>query len=144
MSAPASSPATGPVLAALTLEARAALGGDRLAIGRLPFRIGRDSRAQRAARTRVVTERRRTGSRPNNDLYLPDGGAQPTVSREHLRIEHNGTHYVLVDRQSAHGTLVEGKLVGGKQTGGAVRLEDGDVIIVGTGTSPYVFKFRIL
>jgi pSer/pThr/pTyr-binding forkhead associated (FHA) protein len=144
MSAPARVPASGPVLAALTPEARAVLGSDRLAISPLPFRIGRDSRAQRTARARVLTERRRPRSRPNNDLYLPEAGAQPTVSREHLQIEHNGAHYVLVDRQSAHGTLVEGKLIGGKQMGGAVRLEDGDVIIVGTGASPYVFKFRIL
>ena len=64
------------------------------------------------------------------------------VSREHFLIEHNGSHYVLVDRQSTCGTLVEGTLVGGKQTGGAVRLRDGDVIIVGSSASPYVFKFR--
>jgi pSer/pThr/pTyr-binding forkhead associated (FHA) protein len=64
------------------------------------------------------------------------------VSREHFQIEHNGTQYVLVDRQSTCGTLVEGQVVGGKQAGGAVPLRDGDVIIVGTSASRFAFKFR--
>jgi hypothetical protein len=38
---------------------------------------------------------------------------------------------------------VEGVLVGGDTTGGRARLRDGDVIIVGTSRSPFVFKFRV-
>jgi len=65
------------------------------------------------------------------------------VSREHLMIQHNGTSYVLIDRQSVCGTIVEGAEVGGRGRGGAVPLKDGDVIIVGTSSSPYIFKFRV-
>ena len=65
------------------------------------------------------------------------------MSREHLQIQHNGTHYVLVDSQSTCGTIVEGMVVGGRGAGGAAPLNDGDVIIVGTSSSPYVFKFRL-
>ena len=64
------------------------------------------------------------------------------MSREHFQIQHNGTDYVLVDRKSTCGTIVEGAVIGGGRAGGEVRLNDGDVIIVGTSQSPYVFKFR--
>ena len=87
-------------------------------------------------------DRRRPGSRPNNELYLAEPEPATNVSREHFQIEHNGAQYVLVDRQSTCGTLVEGRVVGGKQAGGAVPLRDGDVIIVGTSASRFVFKFR--
>jgi len=65
------------------------------------------------------------------------------VSRQHLQIQRNGTRYVLVDRESTCGTIVEGTVIGGQHRGGAVDLSDGDVIIVGTAKSPYVFKFRL-
>jgi pSer/pThr/pTyr-binding forkhead associated (FHA) protein len=141
-----SSPGTSPsraVLVALTPEARAALGSSEHPIHDFPFRVGRESRSTQRTAARVVTERRRTRSRPNNDVYLEERGEPLNVSREHFLIEYNGTHYVLVDRQSACGTLVEGTLIGGKNTGGAVRLADGDVIIVGGSISPFVFKFRV-
>jgi pSer/pThr/pTyr-binding forkhead associated (FHA) protein len=136
-------PAAPAVLVALTPEARTALGGTELALERFPFRVGRESRGAQRTAARVVTERRRSQAKPNNDLYLVERGEPLNVSREHFLIEHNGSHYVLVDRQSTCGTLVEGAVVGGKQTGGAVRLRDGDVIIVGSSASPYVFKFRV-
>jgi pSer/pThr/pTyr-binding forkhead associated (FHA) protein len=129
-------------LAALTPEAREALGAAEIEITRFPFRVGRESRANQRAVTRIVMERRRPGSRPNNELYLVEQEEPLNVSREHFQIEHNGTHWVLVDRQSTCGTLVEGKVVGGRHEGGAVPLHDGDVIIVGSSGSRYVFKFR--
>ena len=108
-------------LVALTPEARSAIGGADLPITAFPFRVGRDSRGKRAV-ARVLMDRRRKASRPNNELYLSE--------------------YVLVDRQSTCGTIVEGQVVGGKQAGGAVVLHDGDVIIVGTSASRFAFKFR--
>lgn len=128
-------------LAALTPEAKTAIGGAQLAIRQFPFRVGRDSRAGKRPITRVLMDRRRPVSRPNNELYLPEPDPATNVSREHFQIEHNGAQFVLVDRQSTCGTIVEGQVVGGKQTGGAVPLRDGDVIIVGTSASRYVFKF---
>ena len=136
-------PAAKAALAALTPEARTALGGPELAIAAFPFRVGRDSRGARRAVARVLMDRRRGASRPNNELYLSESGPGADVSREHFQIEHNGADYVLIDRQSACGTLVEGQVVGGKQAGGAVVLHDGDVIIVGTSASRFAFKFRV-
>jgi pSer/pThr/pTyr-binding forkhead associated (FHA) protein len=130
------------VLVGLTPEARGALGATELLITTFPFRIGRDSRGTRRVATRTITERRKSASRPNNDLYLDDKDEPSNVSREHLQIDHNGSQYILVDRQSTCGTLVEGTTVGGRNAGGAVRLSDGDVIIVGNSSSRYVFKFR--
>ena len=109
-----------PALAALTPEAKDALRGAELPITQFPVRVGRDSRGARRAVADPATN----------------------VSREHFQIEHNGVQYVLVDRQSTCGTIVEGQVVGGKQAGGAVPLRDGDVIIVGTSASRFVFKFR--
>jgi len=131
-----------PVLAALTPEAKDAIGGAELTIAQFPFRVGRDSRGSRRTVARIVMDRRRPVSRPNNELYLAEPESATNVSREHFLIELNGAQYVLVDRQSACGTIVEGNVVGGKQAGGAVPLRDGDVIIVGTSASRYVFKFR--
>ena len=129
-------------LSALTPEAKDALGGAELPVTQFPFRVGLESRGATRAVARIVMDRRRPGGRPNNELYLAEPEPATNVSREHFQIEHNGAQYVLVDRQSTCGTLVEGRLVGGKQAGGAVPLRDGDVIIVGTSASRFVFKFR--
>jgi hypothetical protein len=143
MTASAGTPPPRPVLVGLTPEARAALGGMDQEMDHIPFRVGRESRLVRTAAGRVVTERRRPATPPNNDLYLVDAAQPLNVSRDHFLIAHNGSHYVLVDRQSACGTIVEGVVVGGRNTGGAVPLHDGDVIIVGSSASPYVFKFKL-
>ena len=129
-------------LSALTPEAKDALGGAELPVTQFPFRVGLESRGAARAVARIVMDRRRPGSRPNNDLYLSEPEPATNVSREHFQIEHNGAQYVLVDRQSTFGTLVEGRVVGGKRAGGAVPLRNGDVIIVGTSASRFVFKFR--
>lgn len=52
------------------------------------------------------------------------------MSREHFMIDHRDAGYVLVDRASTCGTIVEGETVGGERKGG-------------TSRSPYVFKFRV-
>jgi len=109
----------------------------------MPYRVGRESRGPRRAVTRVVMERRQSTGRPNNDPYLLEPDERLNVSREHFQIEHNGTCRVLVDRQSTCGTIVEGQLIGGNHAGGTTPLRDGDVIIVGTSSSRFVFKFRV-
>jgi len=132
-----------PSLVALTPEATAALGGAEVEIGVFPFRVGRDSRSLPRATPRPVAERRAPGTQPGNELYLAEPGELVNVSREHFQIQQHGTSYVLVDRQSTCGTIVEGAVIGGGKAGGEVQLSDGDVIIVGTSQSPYVFKFRL-
>jgi pSer/pThr/pTyr-binding forkhead associated (FHA) protein len=90
-----------------------------------------------------VRERRSPGSRPANDLYLVEHDEPLNVSRAHFQIDRDDAGYVLVDRGSTCGTLVEGEIAGGDTRGGTIALHDGDVIIVGTSKSPYVFKFRV-
>lgn len=131
------------ILVALTPEARSALGAAELVITTFPFRIGRESRGAQRLSGRAIPERRRSQTRPNNDLYLTDNDAPPNVSREHLQIDHNGTQYILVDRESTYGTIVEGTVVGGRHAGRVVPLTDGNVIIVGSSSGRYVFKFRV-
>ncbi len=127
-------------LKALTPEAKSALGGEYMQITTFPLRVGRESRL--ASRTVVPPDpRRRPDSSPNNDIYLSEAGAIYNVSREHFLIDYQDGAYVLVDRGSACGTLVEGELVGENRAGGSRRLENQDVIIVGTSESKFVFKF---
>lgn len=71
----------------------------------------------------------------------PEAGRN--VSRAHLEIDRSDTGYVLVDRASTCGTIVEGEIVGGATRGGTIALRDGDVILVGTSRTPYVFRFRV-
>jgi pSer/pThr/pTyr-binding forkhead associated (FHA) protein len=128
---------------ALTPEAKAALGAAEVEITKFPFRVGRESRGAPRVAPRTIAERRKSETRSSNQLYLPEHHEPFNVSREHFQIDHNGTRFILTDRQSACGTLVEGRLVGGQNKGGAVPLRDGDVIIVGTSASRHVFKFRV-
>lgn len=131
------------LLVALTPESRAALGAREASIERFPHRVGRDSRGMQRTADGFARERRSPDSRPTNDLYLVEHDEPMNVSRAHFLIDRGGDGYVLVDRESTCGTIVEGEIVGGGTRGGTIALHDGDVIIVGTSTSPYVFKFRI-
>jgi pSer/pThr/pTyr-binding forkhead associated (FHA) protein len=130
-------------LMALTPEARDALGAPEREMTSFPYRVGRESRGTQRTSGGVVSERRDPGSRPSNDLYLPEHDEPMNVSREHFEIDRSDAGYVLVDRASTCGTIVEGKTVGGGTRGGTIALHDGDVILVGTSRSPYVFKFRV-
>lgn len=130
-------------LVAETPRARESLGAHEVRLTAFPFRVGRESRAGEPAPPEFVRERRLGTSRPNNDLYLLEERGLMNVSREHFQIETEGEGFALVDRKSTCGTLVEGRLVGGKNRGGRTSLSHGDVIIVGTSESPYVFKFEV-
>ncbi len=131
------------MLVALTPEAYAALGAREREITRFPYRVGRESREAQRTPHGFVTERRDPGSWPTNDLFLRDREEPLNVSREHFAIDRRDAGYVLVDRESTCGTIVEGETVGGEHKGGTVTLGDGDVIIVGISASPHVFKFRV-
>lgn len=131
------------LLVALTPEARKALGGPEREMANFPYRVGRESRGIQRTPKGVVSERRSPGSRPSNDLYLLEDDEPLNVSRAHFEIERSATGYILVDRASTCGTIVEGEIVGGATRGGTIALRDGDVILVGTSRSPYVFRFRV-
>ncbi len=132
------------LLVALTPESRAALGAPEREMTKFPYRVGRESRGIERTPQGVVSERRNPGSRPSNDLYLVEPDEPLNVSREHFEIDRDDAGYILVDRASTCGTIVEGQGVGGDTRGGTLPLHDGDVIIVGTSRSPYTFKFRAL
>lgn len=127
-------------LVALTEEGRRVLHGDQHVLERFPYKVGRESRTGSA---RWAAPERRVGGAPElNDLYIVEHGEVLNVSREHFQIERHDGGYVLADRGSACGTIVEGRVLGGDRKGGRVELHDHDVIIVGTAASPFVFKFR--
>ena len=65
------------------------------------------------------------------------------ISREHFAIECVGDRFYLTDRGSACGTIVAGKRVGGNRIGGRTELRSGDVIILGTHETRYVFRFEV-
>ena len=88
----------------------------------------------------------RLGAAPElNDLYLLEPSWEDLlhISREHFAVEHAEHQFFLIDRCSACGTIVAGTQVGGDRTGGRTELRSGDEIIVGTDTSPYVFRFDV-
>lgn len=130
-------------LAAMTPEAKESIGGTQVEIRAFPFRVGRESRKMTWTPKGIISERRHPDRQPNNDLYLTEKSDPMNVSREHFLIDAQGEGYVLVDRDSTCGTIVEGKTVGGQTKGGRTELHDGDVIIVGTSNSPFVFQFRV-
>ena len=131
------------LLVALTPESGTALGAPEREITGFPYRVGRESRGVQPTHHGFVRERRDPGSHPSNDLYLVEGAEPLNVSREHFEIDRAGAGYLLVDRASTCGTIVEGEIVGGDTRGGTRSLHDGDVIIVGSSRSPYAFKFRV-
>ena len=130
-------------LVAVTPEAKSALGGrDQIHIAAFPFKVGRESRRDPA--DAAVLELRLGVAPQLNDVYLlePPWSDIYQISREHFLIDRVGEEFVLVDRDSACGTTVAGKEVGGDRTGGRVELRIGDVIVVGTG-SDYAFRFDL-
>ncbi len=129
-------------LKGLTPEAKSALGADLLEIKKFPYRVGRESRMFSSVETQSDS-RRRPDSVPNNDLYLVELGHVLNVSRDHFLIDYQNGGYILVDRESTCGTLVEGQLVGEKRKGGSIPLHNNDVIIVGTSESKFIFKFLV-
>jgi predicted component of type VI protein secretion system len=126
-------------LKALTPEAQKCLGSFQVQIAQFPYRVGRESRISHG--WRLTNSRRRMDSSPNNDLYLLDKGERLNISREHFQIEERDGQFFLIDRGSACGTLVEGETIGKGRNGGERRLDNGDVIIVGTSESKFIFKF---
>ena len=136
------------VLQGLTSEANEAVSQNQeidgfVCIREYPFRIGRESRVQLVKGKLQRVERPKMGKRqPNNELYLVDRGEFLNISREHLVIAcSEDGKYSLHDRGSACGTIINGRSIGGKDSGGSVELTDGDEIIIGTQDSPYRFRF---
>lgn len=136
------------VLRPMTPEAMEAVPHQYLAAGYIcvrgfPFRLGRESRVRMSGRHERIMERPRFhGGGPNNDCYLVDAGHPLNISREPFQIEsRSGGGYKLVDRGSACGISVNGKHLAGHDRGGDTVLVEGDVITVGSESSPYIYRF---
>lgn len=134
------------LLIPLTDEARHALQGrDHVEIDRLPFRIGRESRLAMVEGELAFMERRKGNKPPNNDLYLVDNGERLNISREHMQIEADpGDGFLVHDRGSACGTMVDGVAIGGMDRTGSVPLREGSEVVIGTARSPYRFRVENL
>jgi pSer/pThr/pTyr-binding forkhead associated (FHA) protein len=135
------------VLKAMTPEAKRAVPHASLVEGvigirKFPFRIGRESRVKKINGKMERIERAKLDDRePSNDLYLIDDGHLLNISREHLQLEKNGSEYLLIDRGSACGTRVGDVVVGGHDDIGRLILTDGDIIAIGSKSTPYLFQF---
>lgn len=120
-------------------------GQDIIPIYKYPFRIGREARVDYIDGNVVLQERHKLGGHePNNDVYLLDNGQFLQISREHCSIVNNGDMYMLQDRGSACGSMVNKFSVGGDDNNGSIPLKDGDIITLGSKESQYKFKFILL
>ncbi len=139
------------VLKAMTEEAKHSIikrefSQDIIPIYDYPFKIGREARIQFVNGEVVLQERHKlSGQEPNNDVYLLDNGEYLQISREHCSIVKNEDgSYILYDRGSACGSMVNDIKVGGEDHSASAPLKDGDIISLGIENSPYKFKFIIL
>jgi hypothetical protein len=118
---------------------------DLVPIHHFPFKIGRESRIGGIEGEFEILERRKSSYTPSsNDLYLADDSELLNVSRQHLTIDESGSGFIVIDRGSACGTIVQGKSIGGKDRGGNCPLKDGDLIVIGIEGSPYQYQFIVL
>lgn len=113
---------------AMTAEAERALQGKQIDITKIPFQIGRMSRASVFG---------------SNDLDLQD--IEPyQISRCHCLITIVENHYYLVDTVSSRGTTVDGNKIGGRVQEKRVLLEGGTHrMVLGGDQSPYVFELHV-
>ena len=133
-------------LVAVTDEARRALGADEVRVVIGSFKFGRERRtAPREMKLPAALRDQRGGAGPElNDVYLPeDPAAALQIAGAHFTIEDDDGQFFLTDRGSSCGTIVAGQRLGGRRKGGRTELRDGDEIIVGTRSSPYIFRFQI-
>ena len=108
-------------------EARHYIPKEGLTLARLPFRFGR-----------VHTDPFAT-----NDLVVVD--QQPySVSRYHFLIDRAGDGFVIRDRGSYLGTIVNGETIGGKRHNEEVMLRPGtNTLVVGSSRSPFRFELEV-
>ena len=113
---------------AMTEEAERAMQGKQIDITKIPFQIGRSSRASVFG---------------SNDLDLED--IQPyRISRCHCLITIVDNQYYLVDTVSSRGTIVDGNKIGGREQEKRVLLPSGKhSLVMGGEQSPYVYELNV-
>jgi predicted component of type VI protein secretion system len=115
-------------LRAVTEEAERAMQGKEIDITKIPFQIGRCSKASVFG---------------SNDLDIQD--TEPyRVSRCHCLITIVDNEYYVVDTVSSRGTAVDSNKIGGREEQKRVLLESGKHrITLGGEESPYVFDLLV-
>jgi len=114
----------------LTKESSNSVPSGGIPIYKFPFRVGR------------ISMRDEPNPLDLNDLYLTDS-IPFNVSRNHFSIEHINNNFVIRERGSYHGTVVNGDQIGGSIVMNDAQLKHGEnEIIVGSINSP--FRFRIV
>lgn len=103
------------------------LPAEGMVVEQVPFRVGRSN----------------IGPLASNHLAVFDH--QPyTVSRHHFVIERERDSYVICDRGSFLGTIVNGKQIGGKRRDGRAILQPGsNHVIAGDEHSRFVFDIQV-
>ncbi|MDA2915874.1 adenylate/guanylate cyclase domain-containing protein [Nitrospinae bacterium AH_259_B05_G02_I21] len=110
------------------------LGGRTIEVSSFPFRVGRNP-LQEAGRA----EKHPPSKIPTNDLYLYDSPPY-RISREHFQIEVHDGKYVVRDRASRLGLIVNGRGIGGDHPESKQTLVKGvNLLVVGDADSPYRF-----
>jgi CRP-like cAMP-binding protein len=128
---PAAAAASRIVLAAGTKRLRAVIGGDRIAIDRLPFTVGRRPEEGQAAP--LVAP----------DLAIPEP-APYRLSRAHFSLLAEGGEIVVRDLGSTLGTIVNNRSIGRDFPLDSVPLRPGENTVVAGGTgSPFVFAVSL-
>jgi CRP/FNR family transcriptional regulator, cyclic AMP receptor protein len=119
------------VLAAGTKRLRAVIGGDPIAIDRLPFTVGRRPEEGQAAPLIAP------------DLAIPEP-APYRLSRAHFSLIAEGGEVVVRDLGSTLGTIVNNRSIGRDFPLDSVPLRPGENTIVAGGTgSPFVFAVTV-
>ena len=115
-------------LRAVTEEAELAIQGEEIDITKIPFQIGRFSKASVFG---------------SNDLDIQD--TEPyRVSRCHCLVTIVDNEYYVIDTVSSRGTSVDGKMIGGHEELKRVLLERGKHrITLGGEGSPYAFDLVV-
>jgi CRP-like cAMP-binding protein len=120
------------VIQPITRKAAETLPDDGLAVTRFPLRIGRASAANEPEAFDL------------NDLWLLDD-VPYNISRSHCEIDIGHEGPVVRDRGSHLGCIVNDERIGGRARAGHAPLDAGDnVLVIGSGASPYQFRVVVI
>ncbi len=118
------------ILSGITSQAKKALDDTDMEIKKFPFKIGRK------------TENFHRDLFSHNDLYLKDERPY-SVSRNHLSIQYYQEKFLIVDRGSTLGTIVNDIRIGGPVKRHEIELLRNSENIVIIGSFESLFKFKV-
>lgn len=109
---------------------KAVLGDTELKIKEFPFKVGRYSSGEVPLQNDVLV---------NNHLYITEDKQPYYVAKNHFELVKVDKYFVVVDRGSRPGIIVNGRIV--KEL--CILRQEVNSIVVGTRFSPYVFSAKI-